>query len=269
MDWRELDHIHRAALGVGLTTWVRLPSNPWLGETESARCRLRSTRSAHSVSASKSSVRPSRRRVRRAHAWMWRTTGIVVSDSNDIPGNHKKGKDVAVFVRTWRPSRKSMKFSRLDSVRIVMLVMTDLSKALGHVDIPMSGGAGDSIVEKAAKRNIAVAAEAWATTPISNVAARAPNAAAWRAPVPLIGCRQHARLLRDTMPKSGIADVSCDSSTPSCYKRRGEERHSRWQRCNESTPASLAAAVGNVSRHPGRRTVLSITSSRRAWSRSS
>ena len=35
MDWRELDHIHRAAQGVGLTTWVRVPSNPWFGGTES------------------------------------------------------------------------------------------------------------------------------------------------------------------------------------------------------------------------------------------
>jgi len=35
LDWRELDHIHRTAQAVGLTTWLRVPANPWLGGTES------------------------------------------------------------------------------------------------------------------------------------------------------------------------------------------------------------------------------------------
>src|SRR4029077_806479 len=34
LDWRELDHIHRAAQAVGITTWVRVPANPWLSGTE-------------------------------------------------------------------------------------------------------------------------------------------------------------------------------------------------------------------------------------------
>src|SRR5215212_2009577 len=30
MDWTQLDHIHRTALAAGITTWVRVPANPWL-----------------------------------------------------------------------------------------------------------------------------------------------------------------------------------------------------------------------------------------------
>jgi 2-keto-3-deoxy-L-rhamnonate aldolase RhmA len=77
---------------------------------------------------------------------------------------HKKGKDVAVFVPHIEAGTSINEIDEIlamDGMRIVMLAMTDLSKALGHAfeyEHPDVWRALDSIVEKAAKRNIAVAA---------------------------------------------------------------------------------------------------------------
>ena len=35
IDWRELEHINRTAQAVGISTWVRVPANPWLAGPES------------------------------------------------------------------------------------------------------------------------------------------------------------------------------------------------------------------------------------------
>ena len=90
------------------------------GWAERSRCRLRSTRSAHSVSASKSSVRPSRRRVRRAHAWMWRTDWhrsgpasirIRTRRSRRCTRRERR-RGLSRISKPGRRSRKSMKFWR-------------------------------------------------------------------------------------------------------------------------------------------------------------
>ena len=77
---------------------------------------------------------------------------------------HEKEKDVAVFVphiEAGTAIEEIDEILAIDGIRIVMLAMTDLSKALGHpfqYEHPEVWRALDSIVEKAGKRNIAIAA---------------------------------------------------------------------------------------------------------------
>ena len=44
MDWRDLDHILRAAQAVGLTTWLRIAANPWMSGTGQRTLRVRAAR---------------------------------------------------------------------------------------------------------------------------------------------------------------------------------------------------------------------------------
>jgi 2-keto-3-deoxy-L-rhamnonate aldolase RhmA len=168
LDWRELDHIHRSAQGVGLTTWVRVPANPWLGGTESLQVTVDVQRAfslgIEIVGASIASARQVRACLEVANDWHRSGTGEYPSSNETFKAMHAKGKDVAVFaphIEAGTAMQEIDEILALDGLRIVMLAMTDLSKALGHAfeyEHPDVWRALDSIVEKAAKRNIAVAA---------------------------------------------------------------------------------------------------------------
>ena len=168
MDWRELDHIHRAALGVGLTTWVRVPSNPWLGGTESLQVTVDVQRAfslgIEIVGASIASAKQVRACVEVASDWHRSGTGEYPNSNDSFRAMHQKGKDVAVFaphIECERAVKEIDEILAIDGVRIVMLAMTDLSKALGRpfeYEHPDVWRALDDIVANAAKRNIVVAA---------------------------------------------------------------------------------------------------------------
>lgn len=168
MDWRELDHIHRAAQGVGLTTWVRLPSNPWLGDAESLQVTVDAQRAfslgIEIVGASIASARQVRACVEVARDWHRSGTGEYPNSNDSFKAMHAKGKDVAVFVphiESVTAIKEIDEILAIDGIRIVMLAMTDLSKALNHpfaYEHPEVWKALDSIVQKAAQRNIAIAA---------------------------------------------------------------------------------------------------------------
>jgi 2-keto-3-deoxy-L-rhamnonate aldolase RhmA len=168
MDWRELDHIHRAAQGVGLTTWLRVPSNPWLGGTESLQVTVDVQRAfslgIEIVGASIASARQVRACVEVAQDWHRSGTGEYPNSNETFTAMHNKQKDVAVFVPHIEAGTAIDEIDEIlaiDGIRIVMLAMTDLSKALGYAfqyEHPEVWRAVDSIVEKAGKRNIAIAA---------------------------------------------------------------------------------------------------------------
>lgn len=168
MDWRELDHIHRAAQAVGLTTWVRVPANPWLGGTESLQATVDVQRAfslgIEIVGASIASARQVRACLEVANDWHRSGTGEYPNSNETFKAMHAKGKDVAMFVPHIEAGTSFQEIDEilaLDGMRMVMLAMTDLSKALGHpfeYEHPEVWRALDSIVEKATKRKIAVAA---------------------------------------------------------------------------------------------------------------
>ena len=168
MDWRELDHIHRSAQAVGLTTWLRLPSNPWIGDAESLQVTVDLQRAfslgLEIVGASIASAKQVRACVEVAQDWHRSGTGEYPNSNETFKTMHAKGKDVAVFVPHIEARTAIEEIDEIlgvDGIRIVMLAMTDLSKALDHpfeYEHPEVWKALDGIVGKAAKRNIAVAA---------------------------------------------------------------------------------------------------------------
>jgi 4-hydroxy-2-oxoheptanedioate aldolase len=168
LDWRELDHIHRAAQAVGLTTWLRVPANPWLGGTESLQVTVDVQRAfslgIEIVGASIASARQARACLEVAADWHRSGTGEYPSSNETFKAMHAKGKDMAVFaphIEAGTAMREIDEILALDGLRIVMVAMTDLSKALGYpfeYEHPEVWKALDGIVEKAGKRRIAVAA---------------------------------------------------------------------------------------------------------------
>jgi 2-keto-3-deoxy-L-rhamnonate aldolase RhmA len=168
MDWRELDHIHRTAFGLGLTTWLRVPSNPWLGDADSLQVTVDVQRAfslgIEIVGASIATARQVRACVEVARDWHRSGTGEYPNSNATFQAMHQKGRDVAVFaphIECESAVREIDEILAIDGIRVVMLAMTDLSKALGHpfqYEHPEVWRALDSIVEKAAKRNIVIAA---------------------------------------------------------------------------------------------------------------
>src|SRR6476661_7109832 len=102
MDWRELDHIHRTAQSVGLTTWLRLPSNPWLGGTESLQVTVDLQRAfslgIEIVGASIASAAQTRACIEVSRDWHRSGTGEYPSSNETFVAMTKKQDAVAVFV---------------------------------------------------------------------------------------------------------------------------------------------------------------------------
>jgi len=129
MDWRELDHIHRAAQA----------ANPWLGGTEQLQVTVDVARAfslgIEIVGASIASAHQVRACLEVARDWHRSGTGEYPNSSATFAAMNKKDADVAVFVphiEAGTAIREIDEILAIDGIRIVMLAMTDLSKALGH-----------------------------------------------------------------------------------------------------------------------------------------
>ena len=168
MDWKELDHIHRTAQSVGLTTWVRVPANPWLGGAGQLQVTVDVQRAfsfgIEIVGASIASAEQVRACVEVARDWHRSGTGEYPSSNETFVAMSNKQDAVAVFVphiECVTAVQEIDQILSIEGVRIVMLAMTDLSKALGypfqyeHAEV---WKALDSIVKKAGERGIAIAA---------------------------------------------------------------------------------------------------------------
>jgi len=168
MDWRELDHIHRAAQAVGLTTWLRVPATPWLGGTESLQVTVDVARALsigiEIVGASIASANQVRACAEVAKDWHRSGTGEYPNSNETFAAMHKKDADLAVFVPHIEAATAVHEIDEIldiEGIRIVMVAMTDLSKALGHpfqYEHAEVWRALDSIVAKASARGIAIAA---------------------------------------------------------------------------------------------------------------
>ncbi len=168
LEWKELDHINKAAQAVGMTTWVRVPANPWLGGTESLQVTVDVARAFSLgipiVGASIASAQQVRACAEVARDWHRSGTGEYPNSNETFAAMNKKGADVAVFVphiEAQTAIREIDEILSIEGIRIVMLAMTDLSKELGYAfqyEHPKVWEALDSIVEKARSRGIAIAA---------------------------------------------------------------------------------------------------------------
>ncbi len=168
MDWRELDHIHRAAQAAGITCWLRVPANPWLGGTEQLQVTVDVARAfslgVPIVGASIASAEQVRACIEVSKDWHRSGTGEYPNSNASFAAMHSKTSNTAVFVphvEAGTAIREIDDILAIDGLRIVMLAMTDLSKALGlpfEYDHPEVWRAVDGIVAKARARGIVVAA---------------------------------------------------------------------------------------------------------------
>jgi 2-keto-3-deoxy-L-rhamnonate aldolase RhmA len=167
MDWRDLDHIYRTAESVGLGCWVRVPANPWLGGTGQLQVTVDVARAFSLgipfVGASIASVEQVRACAEVAKDWHRSGTGEYPSSNETFTAMNKKPSDQAIFVPHIEAGTAMTQIDEIievDGLRVIMLAMTDLSKAIGYpfqYDHPELWKAVDRIVEKAHARGITVA----------------------------------------------------------------------------------------------------------------
>ena len=168
IDWRELDHINRTAQAVGISTWVRVPANPWLAGAESLQVTVDVQRAFSLgipfVGASIASAAQARACLEVSRDWHRSGAGEYPNSADSFFAMHKKDSNAAVFVphiEAGTAVKEIDEIIALDGLRIIMLAMTDLSKALGlpfEYDHPDLWREVDRIVAKAQARNIVVAA---------------------------------------------------------------------------------------------------------------
>lgn len=168
IDWRELDHMHKAALAVEITTWVRVPANPWLGGTSQLQVTVDVARAFSLgiplVGASIASAEQVRACVEVAKDWHRSGAGEYPNSKESFAAMNQKDANAAVFVphvEAGTAIHEIDKILSIEGLRIVMLAMTDLSKALGlpfQYDHPEVWKTLDGIVAKARARGIIVAA---------------------------------------------------------------------------------------------------------------
>lgn len=167
MDWTQLDHIHRTAMAAGITTWVRVPANPWLGGTGQLQVTVDVQRAfslgIQIVGASIASAEQVRACVEVSKDWHRSGTGEYPSSDASFAAMHKKQENMAIFaphVECETAVHEIDAILDVEGVRILMLAMTDLSKALGYAfqyDHPDVWKTLDGIVRKANDRGITVA----------------------------------------------------------------------------------------------------------------
>jgi 2-keto-3-deoxy-L-rhamnonate aldolase RhmA len=168
MDWTQLDHIYRTAAAAGLTTWVRVPANPWLSGTGQLQVTVDVQRAFSLgipiVGASIASAKQVRACVEVSKDWHRSGTGEYPSSDASFKAMHAKQANMAVFVPHVEAGTAINEIDdilAIEGIRIVMLAMTDLSKALGHAfdyEHAEVWKTLDGIVKKANSRGITIAA---------------------------------------------------------------------------------------------------------------
>lgn len=168
IDWRELDHIHKSAVAAGITTWVRVPANPWQGGAGQLQVTVDVARAfslgIQIVGASIASAEQVRACLEVAKDWHRSGAGEYPNSNESFSAMNSKAANVAVFaphIESATAIEQMDEILALDGLRIVMLAMTDLSKAIGlpfQYEHPEVWKALDSIVAKATARGIIVAA---------------------------------------------------------------------------------------------------------------
>lgn len=168
IDWRELDHINKAAQAAGISTWVRVPANPWLGGSGQLQVTVDVARAFSLgiplVGASIASAEQVRACVEVAKDWHRSGAGEYPNSQESFAAMNAKDANAAVFVphiEAGTAINEIEDILSIEGLRIVMLAMTDLSKALGYAfqyDHAAVWKTLDGIVSKARERDITVAA---------------------------------------------------------------------------------------------------------------
>jgi 2-keto-3-deoxy-L-rhamnonate aldolase RhmA len=168
MDWRDLDHINKAAQAIGLTTWVRIAANPWQSGVGQMQVTVDVQRAFSIgipiVGVSVASAAQARACFEVSKDWHRSGTGEYPNSNETFTAMTKKQTVEAMFVphiEAGTSIKEIDEIINIDGLRAIMIAMTDLSDALGYpfqYDHPEVWKVLDSIVSKAHARGIVVAA---------------------------------------------------------------------------------------------------------------
>ena len=168
IDWRELDHMYRTAQVANIGCWVRVAANPWLAGPEQLQVTVDVARAFSLgipvVGASIASVAQVRACLEVAKDWHRSGAGEYPNSNETFAAMHQKAPEQALFVPHVEAGTAMNDIDAIlecEGLRVIMLAMTDLSKALGYAfqyDHPKVWAEVDRIVDKARARGIVVAA---------------------------------------------------------------------------------------------------------------
>lgn len=166
MDWREVDHVLRAAEAKGIGAMIRVPSNPWFGGTESLQVTVDAGRAfslgAQAVQVSVASAAQVAALLQVARDWHRSAAGDYPASEEGLEKQKLAILEEAILV----PSIESKsalddldEIMALDGLRCVFIAATDLASEVGHpmdYEHPDVWTAVDTIIGAAAARDIIV-----------------------------------------------------------------------------------------------------------------
>lgn len=168
IDWKELDHIIRAALLVDVTPVVRIPNNPWFGGTENLQCAVDAARAfsigAEAVQVSVASARQVEALLHVAKDWHRSGAGQFPASQDELKTHLKKVASEALLV----PSIESKTaiaeigdIAAMEGMRAIFIACTDFAEQIGHpfdYEHPEVWAAFDRIAQLARDHNLTLIA---------------------------------------------------------------------------------------------------------------
>lgn len=139
LDWRELDHIHRMAENAGIATWLRIPSNPWLGGEGALQVTVDAARAfslgVPVVQVSIASALQVRALVGVASDWHRSGTGEYPNSNETFTGQSARVIEetmVVPAIESKTAIEQIDEILEIPGLRAVQLAVTDFSKELGY-----------------------------------------------------------------------------------------------------------------------------------------
>src|SRR4051812_35582334 len=139
IDWRELDYFIKSAKSCGMTSCVRLPTNPWLAGENNLQLAVDAARAFSMgidiVKASVSSFAQAKVVADASKDWHRSGAGWFPSSKEDFSGNMQQAARTAlacISIEHLTALKDIDQILAYPGVRILALACTDLSDQLGH-----------------------------------------------------------------------------------------------------------------------------------------
>lgn len=164
IDWRELEHMIRAAKAEGITSWVRIPSNPWFGGDGNLQVAVDAARAfslgVEVVQVSIASAAQVEALLSVAKDWHRSAAGSIPSSLADLTAQVKRVSSETMFIPSIECKSAMENIDDILSIkglRAIYVAMTDFSEQLGHpfdCEHPEVWAAYDRIARNARARGI-------------------------------------------------------------------------------------------------------------------
>lgn len=166
IDWRELDNIVHASEATGVTTMVRVATNPWLAGEDNLQCTVDAARAfslgCHAVQVSVASARQVEALLEVAKDWHRSGAGYYPTSKDEFD-KHIEGVEQGALLVPAIESTSGIRdldaILSLTGLRAIFIAVTDFADQLGHrfdYEHPEVWKEIDKVVDKARSRNIIV-----------------------------------------------------------------------------------------------------------------